>query len=807
MYKKTKLNKAVCMALATSAGLSSAAAMAQIEEIIVTATKRTENLQDVAIAVQALGEEKLEDLNIANFDDYIRYLPTVNSAGRGPGQSSIFIRGLATDSSDQTSLEIGAPVPNVALYLDEQPVSSGGRNLDLYTADIARVEVLPGPQGTLFGASSQAGTVRLITNKPVYNEFQAGFDASYSTTKNGDDSNSVDAYINIPIIDDKLAFRGVFYNAVEGGYIDNVFGENFYGPDDAGFPVGSTSTVVNNLAFVEDDFNDAVYRGARLSAKIAISDDWELIPQYMTQSLDVDGVFDHSPESLANISQDAAGGRVVGDLQVQRFFPDFLDDEFEQFSLTVNGRLGALELIYAGSFLDREVNNSFDYSGYTEVGSYGAYYICDYGSYYAFGYYGDCGDPTQGMIAHIENERTTHELRVSSFDGERVNFVAGLFFDDVETKVDTNFFVAGSTGFFPPNAPISTSTIFNPNTRAPGITFINDAIKTEEQFAAFGEVTFHVTDAIALTAGARYYDIESSLRGSSSFVTLPEYDPATGDVILPFVDGDDGRSYDALFADDLPLKESDTILKGSVAYTPTDDLLFFVTYSEGFRPGGFNRTPGVPTTYVSDEVTNLEFGWKTTWLDGNLRFNGSVYQIDWDSLQVGVTDFTISVLTFTTNAADAEIKGFEGDLTWLPTDDLTLGAAWSFNSTEMVRVPVGVSDIAGPGSDLALAPELQYNLSARYHWTVGDKDAYAQLVYAYTDDQFSSIVVANRFQQDSYDTLDGALGIRADKWSFELFAENITDERAELFINALDTDLRITTNRPRTVGVRFSFDY
>ena len=339
MFKKTKLNKAVCMALAASAGLSSAAAMAQIEEIIVTATKRAESLQDVAIAVQALGEKKLEDLNIANFDDYIRYLPSVNSAGRGPGQSSIFIRGMATDSSDQTSVEIGAPVPNVALYLDEQPVSSGGRNLDLYTADIARVEVLPGPQGTLFGASSQAGTIRLITNKPVYNEFQAGFDASYSTTKHGEDSNSVEAYINIPLIDDKLAFRGVFYNAVEGGYIDNVFGENFYGPDDVGFPsiangnaVDAISTVVNNLEFVENDFNDAVYRGARLSAKIALGDDWELIPQYMTQSLDVDGVFDHSPPSIANISTGASGSRVVGDLQVQRFFPDFLDDEFDQFS-------------------------------------------------------------------------------------------------------------------------------------------------------------------------------------------------------------------------------------------------------------------------------------------------------------------------------------------------------------------------------------------------------------------------------------------------------------------------------------------
>ena len=171
----------------------------------------------------------------------------------------------------------------------------------------------------------------------------------------------------------------------------------------------------------------------------------------------------------------------------------------------------------------------------------------------------------------------------------------------------------------------------------------------------------------------------------------------------------------SIFADDLPLKEDDTIFKGSVAYRPNDDSLIYLTYVEGFRPGGFNRidSEGVPKTYISDEVTNLEVGWKTTLLDGNLRFNGSVYQIDWDGVQVGITDFNISVITFTTNAADAEILGFEGDLQWLPNDNLTLAAAWSYNDTEMVRVPQGVTDIAGEGSRLALAPEVQLNLSAR----------------------------------------------------------------------------------------------
>jgi outer membrane receptor protein involved in Fe transport len=788
MFRRKAISQAVLVALSTAP--IPIVFAAELEEIVVTATKREENLQDVAVSVQAIGEQRLEALNIANFDDYVRYLPNVNSAGRGPGQSSIFVRGMATDSSDQTSIEIGAPVPNVALYLDEQPVSSGGRNLDVYAADIARVEVLPGPQGTLFGASSQAGTVRLITNKPVYNEFLAGFDASVATTHKGEASNSVEGYVNLPLIDDKLAVRAVFYNAVEGGYIDNVFGENAYTADDVGFPAGAESTVVNNLHLVEEDFNDATYTGARLSAKYAINDEWEVTGQYMAQKLDVDGVFDHSPPRIAELGTGQSGSRVVGDLQVQRFFPDRLEDEFSQFSVTVQGRLHALDVIYVGSYLDREVNNSFDYSGYTQIGEFGYYYLCQ-------PTYTVCGDPTQGVLAFIENDRTTHELRISSSENERLNFVAGLYFDDIETSVDTNFFVAGSTGFFAPNVPHSQSTHFNPNPRPPGITFVNDAIRTEEQFAVFGEITYDLTDAWSVTVGARYYDIESKLVGSSNFATL-------GDV-----DEDGGISFDVIFADDLPLKEDDTILKGSVSYRLTEESLFYFTYAEGFRPGGFNRidSAGVPRTYVSDEVTNLELGWKTMLLDGAMRFNGSIYRIDWDGVQVGITDFNISVITFTTNAADAEILGFEGDLSWAPNDNLALGAAWSFNDTEMVRVPQGVTDIAPPGSQLALAPELQFNVSGRYQWSVGEYDPYVQLVYAYTDDQFSSIVVDNRFRQGSYNTVDAAIGFDMENLTVELFGENLTDERAELFVNSLDTDLRITTNRPRTIGIRLSRDF
>lgn len=786
---KSKLNQAIVLAIAANA-VSTPVHSATLEEVVVTATKRTSSLQDVAVSIQALNGEKLEQLNVANFDDYIRYLPGVNAAGRGPGQSSIFIRGMATDSSDQTSAEIGSPVPNVALYLDEQPASSSGRNLDVYAADIERVEVLPGPQGTVFGASSQAGTIRLITNKPVIGETLGGFDASFASTKGGELSNSVEAFINIPV-NEKLAVRGVVYNATEGGYIDNVFGENSYREGDAGFPTGATSAVVNNLQFVEEDFNDTNYKGFRLSAKYAVNDDWEVLAQFMNQTLDVDGVFDHSPESVADLQVpgEARTGRVVGDLQVQRFFKDSLNDEFDQLALTVKGRMGALDLVYAGSFLDREVNNSFDYSGYTGVGPFGYYYICQ-------PTYTACGDPTQGMIGFIENERQTHELRINSDGSGALNYLAGIFYDDIETRVDTQFVVPASTGFFAPNAPHSGSTIFRPNPRPQGVTFVNDAIKTEEQLAIFGEISYDFTDKLSATLGARRYDIESSLVGSSSFATLGA------------VDGDGGRNYDEIFAGSLPLEEKDTIFKATVEYNPSDDVLLYVSASEGFRPGGFNRTAGVPATYLGDQVTNYEFGWKTTLLDGSLRFNGAAYFVDWEGVQVGITDFDISVITFISNAADAEIKGVEGDVVYAATDNLTLTGAFSYNDTEMVNVPANIVGIAPEGSQLALAPEFQFNIQARYEWEQGDYSPYAQVVLAYTDDQFSSIVLENRFLQDSYTTLDASLGAKVgDSWGVELFGENLTDERAELFINSLDTDLRVTTNRPRTVGVRVSYDF
>ena len=282
-----------------------------IADIIVTATRREESLNKVPLAIQALSGDSLSDLNVTKFEKLIEYLPNVRSASRGPGASSIYIRGLSTDTPGLQIAGTAGAQPTVALYVNDAPASLVGRNLDLYTVDLQRVEVLAGPQGTLFGASAMGGAVRYITNKPDLSEFHAGFNASYAFTKSGDESVAGDAFINVPIIKDKLALRAVFYADQQGGYIDNVPG-TFQMPFDghvgqAGrLPEGNpllvmraiqscqatattvvancdgslytppTRQTINNDRFVEKNYNDATYRGGRIALTYKVNDDWSI---------------------------------------------------------------------------------------------------------------------------------------------------------------------------------------------------------------------------------------------------------------------------------------------------------------------------------------------------------------------------------------------------------------------------------------------------------------------------------------------------------------------------------------------------
>lgn len=897
-----QLTKAITCTLYSGAFVGSVSAQEVLEELVVTATKRAESMQDIPIAVQAMGAEQLEDENIQSFADYVKYLPSVNFGGRGPGQNEVYIRGAAVDAINITVAESQGSAPNVALYLDEQPVTAGGRNLDVFVTDMERIEVLPGPQGTLYGASSMAGTVRLITNKPNLDEFQTRFAGSYSQTYKGSDSHTLEAMINIPIISEKLAFRAALYNDHQGGYIDNVEGtfqanpainptfpgDSVYydegtvfangtvvGPGGVTIPV--VKTVANNSAMIGDDINVADYAGARFGLKWAINDDWDALLQHSRQKLDTEGVWDYDPD--------------LGDLQVARFHPDTLRDEFAQTAWTINGRMGALDLVYTGAYLDREVDANIDYTGYTNIGKFIAGYQCEYlvGSYYnGVGNYSDystyttyfwdptlggdpgvieCGDPSNQ--ANISNEvtRWTHEFRMTSDFDSPVNFTAGFFYEDFEIKHigDFNYQAPINVGWAP--IDINSAPRFDDSpANARGVTslatqFRNDNLRKEEQTAFFGEVRWDLTDRVTAALGARYYDLEYTFLGYGAwrYGNRPLYNVCVegaeancavlGDV-APNVTG--GRSYGTTFDGLNPISIDDTILKFTLSWAATDNLLVYATWSEGYRPPGFNRAAGaraawdpnrenirddgtdcgvdlainsnpltgfpgycLPYIFESDTLENVEFGWKSTLLDGRMQFNGSVYSMDWNNMQVSQFDSqNISVLTVVDNGGNAEILGVEADLVWAVTDHLTLFAAGSYNDTELVYVdPAFDIVVADAGTPLPLTPKQQMTARARYDWNMNsDLDGYWQIAFKYSGEAINSLVDTPEepnTTQDSYTILDAAVGVLSSRngWRAELFATNLTDERAQLHINRQDFFERTTTNRPRTIGVRFSYEY
>jgi len=801
MFKRSKLS--VSIAIATCMSATAANGQRVLEELVVTATKRSESVQDIPIALQALTESTLDDLNVASFDDYIEFLPSAHLGGRGPGQQEIFIRGIALDQNGIIGAEF-SPQPTVGFYLDEQAVTMGGRNLDVYVTDVERLEVLAGPQGTLFGASAQAGTFRIITNKPDSSEFSAGIDIDYSNTTGGDDSQSFEGYLNIPIVQDKFAARIAVYNDSQGGYIDNVLGtfttDPTINPNPNPTLVGldATHTTVDNSEFVEENFNDAEYTGARLGLKWDINDDWSVLLQHSTQELDVDGVFDYDPS--------------IGELQVSRFADDSLVDEFDLTTWTVEGRIGALDVLYTGGYLNREAEQNIDYIGYNNTGAFIAYYTCLYD-----GPPRTCLDPNKRWSADITNERISHEVRITTPGENRVRAVAGVFYDEQTTTQAGDFIYAAATdlGFFP-NQPIPGSTISDPGVQAINTAFINYLTRDEDQIAVFGEVQFDLTDKLTATLGARYFEIDFSLLGSSSFTNLGPVDTFSG------------RNLDEIFAGRNPLTQDGTIGKFSLSYTLSDDVLVYGTWSQGFRPGGFNRTAAstsvnaqnlpqfenilIPEEYESDDVTNIEFGWKTTLLDGALRFNGAVYFIDWTDLQIAILDtLNLNFLTFTENVVDAEVKGVELDATWAVSENLTLFAAATYNDTEVVGILNGFDATLAPiGSELPLSPALQYVIRGRYDWSIGNTESYVQAHYSFTDSSFSSLTTLpdRRFEQDSYAIAGVSIGAQFnEKLSGELYIENLTDELSERHINDQDDILRISTNRPRSIGIRFSYDY
>ena len=644
----TAIHRKKLVALAIGAMTTTGVAQAQLEEIVVTATKRAESSQDIPVAIQAITGDSLTELGITTFDEYVQYLPNVVQQSRGPGRSEIYIRGVATEQSNNTVSSVQGSAPAVALYVDEQVVAFGGRNLDFYAADLERVEVLPGPQGTLFGASSQSGTVRLITNKPSTEGFSGKVSAGYSFTTGGDPSTDIEATLNVPL-SDTVAIRGTVYSDTQGGWIDNaptafdnsdrelinVINRNQISGAAAILPDAQLPETTNT-AVVEDDWNDAQYQGARLGISWDINDNWNALLQHTTQDLETEGSFEYAPTT----------GTVD---QSQSFSPDRNNDNFDLTTWTLTGRIGALDVLYTGGFLSRDVDSVIDYTTYSFGGGYQVYYISTGG--YSTG--SQVFDYTKQFVETTQSERTSHEIRIQGEIGERFRFTAGGFFDDVETNsqgafqylgaVDAGFDVAVTPG----NGFVAG--VNDPTGRGATTIFINDFTRDEDQTAFFADVSFDITDRFTVSAGVRDYDLDFALTGStgSSFgckgvdpfslpaagtpgaTTVAQVRPdgtlgcdgnafdnnvttrvqALGDGSIGALTerfGSTGNTSGPALAEDIAngslnvaglnpngvANQSDTIFRFTLDYKLSDDVLLFATFSEGFRPQTVNRNAG-----------------------------------------------------------------------------------------------------------------------------------------------------------------------------------------------------------------------
>ena len=796
------IRKTAAVLLASTAISTGAPALAQEAEdgeaarnasnvIIVSATRRDESLQDVPISLQVLGAEELAQQNIASFDDYMRLLPSVSYQSFGPGQSQLSFRGI---NSGGDGLDAGS-LPATGVYLDEIPVTTIGSAVDLHVYDVARVEALSGPQGTLFGASSLSGTLRIITNKPDPTKFEAGYDLQLNKYGKGDFGGQFEGFANIPLAPN-AAIRLVGYYSKEGGYIDNTFAERTYTLDDND---DSTNLTIDNSDYVEEDFNDVETYGGRAALAVDLDEDWTVTPAFIYQHQEANGAFLYDPK--------------VGDLEVHDFVPEYNKDDWWQAALTIEGRIGNWDVVYSGGYFERKVENEIDYSYYTVAyDTYGYYY---YGNFYA-GYAtyfpdGNGGflNPTQRQYLNYGYTKHTQEIRFSSPPEERLRATFGAFYQRQTNDIDAQYSVPGLS-----TVPEDQLYWFSPV--IDDVAYLKRLDRVDNDYAIFGQFDYDITPDVTLTAGIRGFKVHNTLIGFSGF-SWDTDDPAsclpTDDPDIPCV-----NVYPEGASSPTPkvVDETGETHKINLSWNIDPDRMVYATYSTGFRPGGINRNPAYGP-FASDKLSNFEIGWKTTWLNGLLRWNGAVFYQEWTDMQFALARPGDNGVTSIANVGGAESKGVEMDVL-VHTGGLDLSVSGSYLDAK-ITTDFCQEDYSGniyctaAGTRLPVQPKFKMNASARYTFEIGRDDAFIQAGMLHQSGTRSFLlddeadIVGNT---SGFTTFDFSAGIEFGDMSIEAFIQNAFDERGELTRNTACAAVycgdyyRIYPVQPQLFGIKFS---
>ena len=799
------------VAIALAAGLASpvaaqtAAAAAEdnsrggINDIVVTATRRDESIQDVPFTLQAFSTDTLSKLNVTSIEGLLKYTPNVTFSNNGPGEGAIFMRGLSAGFAGQQSSGTIGGFPNVALYLDDQSMQFPARNADVYIADLERVEVLEGPQGTLFGGGAQAGVVRYITNKPKLGKFEGRIEGSFGGTAGGAANGSFNAMVNIPIIEDKLAIRAVIYEDHHGGYIDNKFSTFTRQPTDLGAYYlayqGNNNRLTaaqqtrggkyDNNSLVEDNFNPADYTGGRVAVDWKIAPDWDILLTEAYQKLETKGTF-----AVQTYSYDYAP---LTGLSSTLFAPQYNKDDYTNTAWTINGKIGDFKVIYTGAYLTRHISQQGDYTNYARA-QFGIYYQCTGGSTYGnIGAAPYCYEPTSYWTDKVRNTHESHEFRISTPDDKRIRAIVGGYYESfkIQDNQDWDYrtipacdatltagqlSAAGSdcVGVVTPSA---FATLNIKGARGPAVAFGEDTQRGFKQYAAFGSLDFDILSNLTITVGTRYYNYKAfetgSVYGTSIYNCYQK----------PVCPGGNDAVLSRYNLDALNLKSNfhGFKSKATISWKPQPGTLLYATWSQGFRPGVFNRGPSsrvpdpiaphafqllVPASVAPDNLTNWEAGIKTDLFDRKMTFNVSAYYMSWDNIQIGFFNPAAGFgnTAFGVNGPTYHIKGVEAQFVARPTGGLTVQGSATYNDSKQANEPCFIANnpvvssfgkcitqiftrgqvrpVQSPfgvkGGVTPFSPHFQGNIRVRYEWTgKGGMDWFIGAGVNYTSSQFN----------------------------------------------------------------------
>ena len=794
------------LAAAVLAALSpTGAAFAQedektLEVIIVTATKRELDLQDVPHSIDVLSTVELERMGARNLDDAIKALPSVSMNSTVPGRNSLVIRGINQDSFDYRT------DAQVAVYVDEQPMTTSSQQLGIRAIDMNRIEALPGPQGTLFGSSSQTGTLRYITNKPDHRGLSGRVEARYGTTKGGEDSYDLSGHINVPVVEDKLALRAVGYTSLEGGYVDNILGTSLAGNFD-------------NSSVVEDDFNEYETDGGRIAALWTPTDEWSLLASLIAENTHAEGSWETDPS--------------LGDHKITRFVKEDRDDDWYSAALTLQGDLGFAELSITGTHFDRDIAYHWDNNSYAQQKDryfggglyYELYYAGDpnYVNYYNLPLYNANYIPST-IFNDQHQERDAIEIRLVSQGESRLQWTAGLFYEDVFDEWYYGTLQPGIENttmwgyanylayFYGVNSNYYNNYTPNTNISYPlaltDVSYSNTLRRTVKQKAIFAEVSYDLTDDLTVLGGVRYAEYD---RDEFSRFAFPEGLPA-GDRCC--TDG----SFTGVG------KSDDTIYKVSLRYNIDDDRMVYALYSQGFRLGGFNSpraasTGRVPLEYKPDFLDNYELGIKSRWLDNRLTINSDFFYMEWSDYQTEAS-FDQWWLRGNVNARAAETKGVELQADWQATDRLLLAANlfaanpefsedWSNNFVGGIQQPPSPGDLdIRKGMPLPGSPERKYHVSAYYEVP----DVLGGDFWFYIDHSYESETWNNTFNivnnntnglAHSWTYSSISFGLRMpNQFEFDINVRNLFDEDGYSYVSTVENDDADIFNDPRYHNLR-----